>query len=78
MIVCVGWDWLRFEASGRELRVDRARFHDLLFHYSLVILPVLGKIERTNHFRSARFHKLLLRDGLAIGTPAPPPDMRRA
>src|SRR2546422_9313536 len=37
----------RRQAPGRQLRADRAHLHGLLLRLFLLILPVLGKVERT-------------------------------
>jgi hypothetical protein len=78
VIVCIGLGWLGSKPPEGNYVLFARIFTVYYFAYFLVILPVLGKVERTKPLPGS-IARSVLREGMAIGTPAPPPPgMHRA
>jgi ubiquinol-cytochrome c reductase cytochrome b/c1 subunit len=72
VIVCVGLGWLGAKPpEGNYVLVARI-FTVYYFAFFLVILPVLGKVERTKPLPNS-ISESVLPEGKPIGAPAPPP-----
>ena len=72
VIVCVGLGWLGSKPpEGNYVLIARI-FTVYYFAFFLVILPVLGKIERTKPLPNS-ISESVLREGKPIGAQAPPP-----
>jgi ubiquinol-cytochrome c reductase cytochrome b/c1 subunit len=72
VIVCVGLGWLGGKPpEGNYVLIARI-FTVYYFAFFLVILPVLGKVERTKPLPNS-ISESVLREGKPIGAPAPPP-----
>jgi ubiquinol-cytochrome c reductase cytochrome b/c1 subunit len=72
VIVCIGLGWLGSKPPEGNYVLFARIFTIYYFAYFLVILPVLGKVERTKPLPSS-IAQSVLREGMAIGTPVPPP-----
>jgi quinol-cytochrome oxidoreductase complex cytochrome b subunit len=71
-IVCVGLGWLGSKPpEGAYVLVARI-FTAYYFAYFLIILPVLGRVEKTKPL-PASISKAVLGQGLPAGAPAPAP-----
>jgi quinol-cytochrome oxidoreductase complex cytochrome b subunit len=72
VIVCVGLGWLGGKPpEGNYVLIARI-FTVYYFAFFLVILPVLGKVERTKPLPNS-ITESVLREGKPIGAQAPPP-----
>jgi ubiquinol-cytochrome c reductase cytochrome b/c1 subunit len=76
VVVCIGLGWLGSKPPEGNYVLFARIFTVYYFAYFLVILPVLGKVERTKPLPSS-IAQAVLREGMAIGAP-PPPGMHRA
>jgi ubiquinol-cytochrome c reductase cytochrome b/c1 subunit len=76
-IVCVGLGWLGSKPPEGNYVLFARIFTIYYFAFFFVILPVLGKVEKTKLLPKS-ISQAVLREGLPMGTPAPPPDMHRA
>ncbi len=72
VIVCVGLGWLGSKPPEGNYVLFARIFTAYYFAFFLVILPVLGKIERTKPLPNS-ISESVLREGEPIGAPAPPP-----
>ena len=72
VIVCVGLGWLGSKPPEGNYVLFARIFTAYYFAFFLVILPVLGKIERTKPLPNS-ISESVLREGKPIGAPAPPP-----
>jgi ubiquinol-cytochrome c reductase cytochrome b/c1 subunit len=71
-VVCVGLGWLGSKPpEGNYVLIARV-FTGYYFAYFLIILPVLGKVERTKPLPSS-ITASVLEAGVPIGASAPPP-----
>ena len=72
VIVCVGLGWLGGKPpEGNYVLIARI-FTVYYFAFFLVILPVLGKVERTKPLPNS-IAESVLAEGKPLGEPAPPP-----
>src|SRR5213080_2604003 len=71
VIVCVGLGWLGSKPPEGNYVLFARIFTVYYFAYFLVILPVLGKVEKTKPLPTS-IAQAVLREGVAVGTPAPP------
>jgi quinol-cytochrome oxidoreductase complex cytochrome b subunit len=72
VIVCIGLGWLGSKPPEGNYVLFARIFTAYYFAFFLVILPVLGKIERTKALPNS-ISESVLREGKPIGAPAPPP-----
>ena len=72
VVVCIGLGWLGSKPPEGNYVLFARIFTIYYFAYFLVILPVLGKIERTKPVPNS-IAESVLREGKPIGAPAPPP-----
>jgi ubiquinol-cytochrome c reductase cytochrome b/c1 subunit len=72
VIVCVGLGWLGSKPPEGNYVLFARIFTAYYFAFFLVILPVLGKIERTKPLPNS-VSESVLRESKPIGAPAPPP-----
>ena len=72
VIVCIGLGWLGAKPPEGNYVLFARIFTAYYFAFFLVILPVLGKIERTKALPNS-ISESVLREGKPIGAPAPPP-----
>ena len=72
VIVCIGLGWLGAKPPEGNYVLFARIFTAYYFVFFLVILPVLGKIERTRPLPNS-ISESVLREGKPIGAPAPPP-----
>jgi ubiquinol-cytochrome c reductase cytochrome b/c1 subunit len=72
VIVCIGLGWLGSKPPEGNYVLFARIFTAYYFAFFLVILPVLGKIERTKPVPNS-ISESVLREGKPIGAPAPPP-----
>jgi len=72
VIVCIGLGWLGSKPPEGNYVLFARIFTAYYFVFFLVILPVLGKIERTRPLPNS-ISESVLREGKPIGAPAPPP-----
>src|SRR5258706_11048158 len=72
VIVCIGLGWLGSKPPEGNYVLFARVFTAYYFAFFLVILPVLGKIERTKPVPNS-ISESVLREGKPIGAPAPPP-----
>jgi ubiquinol-cytochrome c reductase cytochrome b/c1 subunit len=72
VIVCVGLGWLGGKPPEGNYVLFARIFTVYYFAFFLVILPVLGKIEKTKPLPNS-ISESVLREGEPIGAPAPPP-----
>jgi ubiquinol-cytochrome c reductase cytochrome b/c1 subunit len=72
VIVCIGLGWLGAKPPEGNYVLFARIFTAYYFAFFLVILPVLGKIERTKPLPNS-ISESVLREGKPIGAPAPPP-----
>ena len=72
VIVCIGLGWLGSKPPEGNYVLFARIFTIYYFAYFLVILPVLGKIERTKPLPNS-IAESVLQKGKPIGAPAPPP-----
>ena len=72
VIVCIGLGWLGSKPPEGNYVLFARIFTVYYFAYFLVILPVLGKIEKTKPLPNS-IGESVLREGKPIGAPAPPP-----
>src|SRR6059058_4638018 len=72
VIVCIGLGWLGAKPPEGNYVLFARSFTAYYFAFFLVILPVLGKIERTKPLPNS-ISESVLREGKPIGAPAPPP-----
>src|ERR1700730_17894626 len=78
VIVCVGLGWLGSKPPEGNYVLFARIFTIYYFAFFFVILPVLGKVEKTKLLPKS-ISQAVLREGMPIGTPAPPPaGMHRA
>jgi ubiquinol-cytochrome c reductase cytochrome b/c1 subunit len=77
-IVCGGLGWLGSKPPEGNYVLFARIFTIYYFAFFFVILPVLGKVEKTKLLPKS-ISQAVLREGMPIGTPAPPPaGMHRA
>jgi len=72
VIVCVGLGWLGSKPPEGNYVLFARIFTAYYFAFFLVILPVLGRIEKTKPPPNS-ISESVLREGKPIGAPAPPP-----
>ena len=72
VIVCIGLGWLGSKPPEGNYVLFARIFTVYYFAYFLVILPVLGKVERTKPLPNS-ISESVLREGKPIGAQAPPP-----
>jgi quinol-cytochrome oxidoreductase complex cytochrome b subunit len=72
VIVCVGLGWLGSKPPEGNYVLFARIFTAYYFAFFLVILPVLGKIEKTKPVPNS-ISESVLREGKPIGASAPPP-----
>ncbi len=72
VIACIGLGWLGSKPPEGNYVLFARIFTAYYFVFFLVILPVLGKIERTRPLPNS-ISESVLREGKPIGAPAPPP-----
>src|SRR5881397_103773 len=72
VIVCIGLGWLGAKPPEGNYVLFARIFTAYYFVFFLVILPVLGKVERTRPLPNS-ISESVLREGKPIGAPAPPP-----
>jgi quinol-cytochrome oxidoreductase complex cytochrome b subunit len=72
VLVCIGLGWLGSKPPEGNYVLFARIFTLYYFAYFLIILPVLGKLERTKPLPSS-ITEAVLRKGAPIGAPAPPP-----
>jgi ubiquinol-cytochrome c reductase cytochrome b/c1 subunit len=72
VVVCIGLGWLGSKPPEGNYVLFARIFTVYYFAYFLVILPVLGKIEKTKPLPNS-ISESVLRAGKPIGAPAPPP-----
>ena len=72
VIVCIGLGWLGGKPPEGNYVLFARIFTVYYFAFFLVILPVLGKIEKTKSLPNS-ISESVLREGAPIGAPAPPP-----
>ena len=77
VVVCIGLGWLGSKPPEGNYVLFARIFTVYYFAYFLIILPVLGRVEKTKPLPSS-IATAVLGEGVAIGTPAPPPQMHRA
>jgi len=77
VIVCIGLGWLGSKPPEGNYVLFARIFTVYYFAYFLVILPVLGKVERTKPLPNSIADSVLL-EGKPIGAPAPPPPLAKA
>jgi ubiquinol-cytochrome c reductase cytochrome b/c1 subunit len=71
-ITCVGLGWLGSKPPEGAYVLIARFFTAYYFAYFLIILPVLGRVEKTKPL-PASISQRVLREGLPAGAPAPPP-----
>jgi quinol-cytochrome oxidoreductase complex cytochrome b subunit len=77
VIVCIGLGWLGSKpAEGYYVLFSRI-FTVYYFAYFLIILPILGYVEKTKPLPNS-ISESVLREGVPIGAPAPPPSGAKA
>jgi ubiquinol-cytochrome c reductase cytochrome b/c1 subunit len=77
VIVCIGLGWLGSKPpEGNYVLIARI-FTVYYFAYFLVILPILGKVEKTKPLPNS-ITESVLQSGVPIGASAPPPSGARA
>src|SRR5438876_1760335 len=72
VLVCLGLGWLGAKPPEGNYVLFARIFTAYYFAFFLVILPVLGKVERTRPLPNS-ISESVLREGKPIGAPAPPP-----
>jgi quinol-cytochrome oxidoreductase complex cytochrome b subunit len=72
VIVCIGLGWLGSKPPEGNYVLFARIFTAYYFAFFLVILPVLGKVEKTKPQPNSILESVL-REGKPIGAPAPPP-----
>src|ERR1700720_3888842 len=78
VVVCIGLGWLGSKPPEGNYVLFARVFTAYYFAFFFVILPVLGKVEKTKLLPKS-ISQAVLREGMPIGTPAPPPaGMHRA
>src|SRR6187402_3576840 len=77
VIICIGLGWLGSKPPEGNYVLFARIFTVYYFAYFLVILPVLGKVERTKPLPNSIADSVLL-EGKPIGAPAPPPPLAKA
>jgi ubiquinol-cytochrome c reductase cytochrome b/c1 subunit len=78
VVVCIGLGWLGSKPPEGNYVLFARIFTIYYFAFFFVILPVLGKVEKTKLLPKS-ISQAVLREGMPIGTPAPPPaGMHRA
>jgi ubiquinol-cytochrome c reductase cytochrome b/c1 subunit len=77
VIVCIGLGWLGSKPPEGNYVLFARIFTVYYFAYFLVILPLLGKIEKTKPLPNSIAESVLL-EGKPIGAPAPPPPLAKA
>ena len=77
VVVCVGLGWLGSKPPEGNYVLFARIFTVYYFAYFLLILPVLGRVEKTKPLPGS-IAEAVLRGGVAVGAPAPlPPGMHR-
>jgi ubiquinol-cytochrome c reductase cytochrome b/c1 subunit len=77
VVVCVGLGWLGSKPPEGNYVLFARIFTIYYFAFFFIILPVLGKVERTKPVPSS-IAQAVLREGTAIGDPAPAPSGTKA
>jgi ubiquinol-cytochrome c reductase cytochrome b subunit len=72
VIVCIGLGWLGSKPPEGNYVLFARIFTAYYFVFFLVILPVLGKVERTKPV-PVSIAQAVLGEGMPIGAPAAPP-----
>ena len=72
VVVCIGLGWLGSKPPEGNYVLFARIFTAYYFAYFLIILPVLGKVERTKPLPNS-IAESVLGEGVPIGAPAPPP-----
>jgi ubiquinol-cytochrome c reductase cytochrome b/c1 subunit len=72
VVVCIGLGWLGSKPPEGNYVLFARIFTAYYFAFFLVILPVLGRIEKTKPLPNS-ISESVLREGKPIGAPAPPP-----
>jgi ubiquinol-cytochrome c reductase cytochrome b/c1 subunit len=75
--VCIGLGWLGSKPPEGNYVLFARIFTIYYFAFFFIILPVLGKVERTKPLPSS-IAQAVLREGTAIGAPAPAPSGTKA
>src|SRR5262249_33530229 len=71
VVVCIGLGWLGSKPPGGNYVLLARIFTGFHFAFFLVILAVVGKIEKTNPLPNS-ISRTAVRAGRPIGAPAPP------
>jgi hypothetical protein len=77
VVVCIGLGWLGSKPPEGNYVLFARIFTVYYFAYFLVILPMLGKIEKTKPLPNS-ISESVLREDKPIGAPAPPPASAKA
>jgi hypothetical protein len=72
VIVCVGLGWLGSKPPEGNYVLFARIFTAYYFAFFLIILPLLGKIEKTKAVPNSILDSVLT-EGTSVGAPAPPP-----
>src|SRR6195256_5604168 len=78
VIVCIGLGWLGSKPPEGNYVLFARIFTVYYFAYFLVILPVLGKVEKTKPLPNSIADSVLLEGKPPLGAPAPPPPLAKA
>ena len=78
VIVCIGLGWLGSKPPEGNYVLFARIFTVYYFAYFLVILPVLGKVEKTKPLPNSIAESVLLKGKPPLGAPAPPPPLAKA
>ena len=76
VIVCIGLGWLGSKPPEGNYVLFARIFTAYYFAYFLIILPILGCVEKTKPLPNS-ITESVLREGVPIGASAPPPSARR-